>query len=348
MNLDTATRFLAEHVRPNAEQIDTSVDAMGVAFEEMRELGILALRRSPDFGGPAIPEPDFRTFQEEIARASGALAFLQTQHQSAVSLLGKQASEAIKQEYLPQMHGPKTVGLGFSQLRRTGEPICRAERVEGGFRISGHVPWITGLGFFDEYIIGAALPSGEAVFGLMPFSNAEGQTLSEPMRLAAMETCQTVTAELDGYFLPDSKVAFVKDRGWMRANDAFNIVLQGHFAIGCALAGADVVAANAAKKDLPFLPDSHAKLMEEIDQCRAALVAHQKDFAEDTAPARLEKRAWAIDLMMRCAHAAVISSSGAANSASHPAQRILREAIVFSVSAQTVPIMEASMRRVVR
>jgi hypothetical protein len=172
--------------------------------------------------------------------------------------------------------------------------------------------------------------------------------MSEPMRLAAMETCQTVTAKLVNYLLPHSKVAFINDKDWMRKNDAFNIVVQGHFAVGCALAGADIVQEVANKKGFDFLVETASKLYAEIEECRAALVAHQKDFAEDTAPLRLEKRAWAIDLMMRCAHAGVVASSGAANYHTHPAQRVLREAIVFSVSAQTGPIMEATLRRLVR
>jgi len=63
---------------------------------------------------------------------------------------------------------------------------------------------------------------------------------------------------------------------------------------------------------------------------------------------RLAVRAWAIDLAVRCAHAAVTASSGAANSLSHPAQRIYREALVYTVSAQTTPIMEATLKRLIR
>ena len=348
MSLAAATAFLRDLVAPNAYEIDTSVEAMGVAFDEMKRQGLMALKRPIEYGGPAISEADFRTYQEEVARASGSFAFLQTQHQSAVNMIAKQASAEIRAEYLPLMHGPKTVGIGFSQLRRTGEPICKAVETDGGFLLNGEVPWITGFGFFDEYLIGSVLPDGRAVFGFMPFRNAEGQTMSEPMRLAAMETCQTVTAKLVNYLLPHSKVAFINDKDWMRKNDAFNIVVQGHFAVGCALAGADIVQDVANKKGFDFLVETATKLYAEIEECRAALVAHQKDFAEDTAPLRLEKRAWAIDLMMRCAHAGVVASSGAANYHTHPAQRVLREAIVFSVSAQTGPIMEATLRRLVR
>lgn len=346
--LDAALAFLRNHVRPHAEQIDSDREAMRVAFDGMRERKLLSLRRSEKYGGPNLSEGELRAFQEEIARASGALAFLQTQHQSAVSLLGKHANEEIRAEYLPRMDSSLCVGLGFSQLRKSGNPICTAEPTEGGFTLNGEVPWITGLGFFDEYIVGASLPDGQAVFGLVPFREAEGQTLSAPMRLTAMEAATTVVGNLSNYFLPQDKVAFVKAPGWIRANDAFNVTLQGHFAVGCAMAGIDVVQENASKKKLLFLEDSAAALTKELSVLRQELIDSQSDFAEETLPKRLHLRGKVIELMMRCAHAAVVSSSGASNVEGHPAGRILREAIVFSVSAQTGAIMEATMKLLVR
>jgi hypothetical protein len=134
----------------------------------------------------------------------------------------------------------------------------------------------------------------------------------------------------------------------MRANDAFNVTLQGHFAIGCAKAGVDIVRTNAEKKGSEFLTNSAERLWTEIESCRHQLVETQQDFKDETTQKRLELRAWAIELMMRCAHAGVVSSSGAANYAEHPAGRVLREAIVFSVSAQTGAIMECTLNRLVR
>ena len=347
--LASALAFLNNEVKPKAHLIDRDTDAMREAFDRMAELGLLALKRPARYGGPDIPEAEFREFQEEVARVSGALAFLQTQHQSAVSLIAKHGDDRIRDLYLPGMHdGTYTVGLGFSQLRRVGDPICKATEVEGGYQISGHVPWVTGLGYFKEYLIGASLPDGQAVFGLVPLSAVEGQTISPPMHLAAMETAQTVTADLSTYFLPSEKVAFVKAPDWIKANDAFNIVLQGHFAIGCAMAGIDVVRFNQTARKLDFLAEYADQLEHELSECRTALVEAQRDTSEASAPMRLERRAWAIDVMMRCAHAAVTSSSGGANGADHPAQRVLREAIVFTVSAQTQPIMRATLDKLVR
>ena len=83
------------------------------------------------------------------------------------------------------------------------------------------------------------------------------------MKLAAMEAASTVTAQLDGYFLPNSKVAFIQDKDWIKANDAFNITLQGHFAIGCAMAGIDIVRDNGQKRGLTFLAKAADDLTKE-------------------------------------------------------------------------------------
>ena len=114
------------------------------------------------------------------------------------------------------------------------------------------------------------------------------------------------------------------------------------------MAGIDIVRDNAQKRSLAFLTKAANELEKEVNDCRQALIDSQREFDEASAPERLKKRAWAITLMMRCAQAAVTSSSGAANTANHPANRVLREAIVFSVSAQTMPIMEATIARLVR
>ncbi|MGA9379609.1 MAG: cyclase family protein, partial [Phormidium sp.] len=48
-----------------------------------------------------------------------------------------------------------------------------------------------------------------------------------------------------------------------------------------------------------------------------------------------------------CAHAAITVSSGAANLKSHPAQRVYREALVFTVSGQTEGIKAATLQRLI-
>jgi alkylation response protein AidB-like acyl-CoA dehydrogenase len=347
MNLERAETFLRERVAPFAAEMDGSPARLHQAMRDLGKAGLAALKVPAEYGGPDFPEADFRLFQQAAARASGTFAFLQTQHQSAASLVLKSHNEALMAEYLPGMvTGQKWLGIGFSQLRRPGPPVTRAEPGSGGYRLEGHVPWVTGAELYPEFLIGATLPDGQAVFGVCPLVPGPGIRFSEPMKLAAMESALTVTADLDGFFLAEDRVLFIKPADWIARNDQINITLQGHFAIGCARAGLDVLEANFLKRGHPFLNDVLQKLRHEWELCREAMNVSSP--AEVSTPERLKLRAWAIDLAMRCAQAAVISSSGAANTLDHAAQRIYREALVFSVSAQTTAIMEASLARLIR
>lgn len=341
--------YLRDEVVPRAQAIDRDPEALRVALTGLAERDLMAMKRPLEFGGPEMPEPLFRRFQEEVARASGALAFLQTQHQSAVSMLARSDNRPLVEEYLPRMgNGGRFVGIGFSQLRRPGPPAMRAEPVEGGYVLDGEVPWITGWDFYEEFLIGAQLPNGDAVFAPVPLRDGAGVTVSPPMELAAMGSANTVSASFEGFFLPAPRVAFIRPAGWIKNNDQINIALQGHFAIGCAQAGIDVVRAAAERRGACFLSEAAEALQKELEACRQATAEAQKSVDEETTEERLTVRAWAIDLAARAAHAAVTASSGAANSLHHPAQRIYREALVYTVSAQTTPIMEATLRRLIR
>ncbi|MEQ1428621.1 hypothetical protein, partial [Salmonella enterica] len=79
-----------------------------------------------------------------------------------------------------------------------------------GYVLNGHIPWITGHTIFPRCLVGAQLPDGQAVFGLIPFSvQSDGRSsirCSEPMKLAAMQSAQTVTADVTDWFLADSEV----------------------------------------------------------------------------------------------------------------------------------------------
>ena len=347
--LDEAIAYLREEVAPLAQVIDRDPSALRVALQGLADRDLMAMKRPNAFGGPEMSEPLFRRFQEEVARTSGALAFLQTQHQSAVAMIGRGENAALAAEYLPQMgDGRRYVGIGFSQLRRPGPPMMRATPVEGGFQLDGQVPWVTGWDFYEEFLLGAQLPDGEAIFAPVPLRDGPGLRVSPPMALAAMGSANTVSVSFENVFLPADRVVFTRPAGWIRNNDQINIALQGHFAIGCAQAGIDVVRAAAEKRGACFVAEAADSLQSELEACRLATANAQLSADEETTEERLNVRVWAIDLSVRCAHAAIAASSGAANSIDHPAQRIYREALVYTVSAQTTPVMEATLRRLTR
>lgn len=349
--LTDAIEFLRKEVYPRANDIDSGTESLRWALTGLCERNLMALRRPLEFGGPGMPEAMFREFQENVARYSGSLAFLQTQHQTAGNMIAKCENEKLKVNTLPKMaNGERLIGIGFSQLRRPGPPLLTADKVEDGYVLQGTVPWVTGFTFYNEFVIGAALETGESIFGIVPFTATKRANgcieFSESMKLAAMESPQTVSAQLTAFELPDEHVLFIKPADWIQNNDMINITLQGFFALGCARAGIDQIQIAYQKRNNSFLNDARDKLSSELDACKSQMITLQEIGNEETTTdAKLNTRAWAIDLAVRCAHAGVAAHSGAANSLSHNAQRIYREALVYTVSAQTTPVMEATLRR---
>jgi alkylation response protein AidB-like acyl-CoA dehydrogenase len=222
----------------------------------------------------------------------------------------------------------------------------RATEAREGYLLDGHVPWITGYGLFPEYLVAAELADGRAVFAVVPFTPGTGASFSKPMRLAAMESAQTVTADYESFEVSKSQVVAVQPAGWIKNNDQINIALQRHFALGCCEAALDILRDQVRKKGEPSVINALTALEVELDACRTAVLPSAGE--DESAEARLAARAWAIELCTRCAHAAIASCGGQANSVDHPAQRVFRESLVYTVSAQTPSIREATLQRLVR
>lgn len=345
--LDITNSFLLQEVAPKANEIDSNPQALYQALQGLGKLNLLALQSDEQ-----LSEATYGDFQELIARYSGALAFVQTQHQSAAAMLSTSNNSTLKQAYLPQMGNCEVlIGVGFSQLRRQGKPLTLAVPVAGGYQLDGIVPWVTGWNLFQHFIVAATLADGSAVFGIVPFvqtsQKSRGEiTFSTPAQLAAMISSNTVSATLTRWFLPQEQIVFIKPPGWIHENDKNNILRTTFLATGCAFAGLDIIEAAKENKSLPFINDAFDSLLQELTQCRTLIrEAQQKSIG--TAE-RLQMRAWAIDLATRIAHAAVTVSSGAANYMHHPAQRVYREALVFTVTAQTTAVMEATLEQLTR
>lgn len=343
--LQAAQTYFIEEVAPQAALIDRDIEALKQAFKGMGDRGLLGLKVPQQWGGKEVSAVTYRRIQMLVAQYSGALAFLQTQHQGAVSTLITSPNAPLKQTYLPLMAtGEVLVGVGFSQLRRQGKPLMQAIPVQGGYRLTGEVPWITGWGIFEQFIIGAILPTSEALYGMVPFQSEEGLSFSSPMELAVMGVTNTVSATLTDWFLPSDRLVSLHPPGTVQESDRKNVLHHGFFALGCAQAGLDILEQAHQRKSLPFLPQVLDSLQEELSRCTEAMlgslspdrVSYEK---------RLQLRGWAVNLAQRCSQAAVIASSGGANFLSHPAQRVYREALVFAVLGQTTEVMEETLKQ---
>ncbi len=340
--------FFRQWIVPQAAQLDQDPTALRQAFQAMGDRNLLALRVPAQWGGWGLDPLAFRQFQECISRYSGALAFLQTQHQSAAALLAQSPNAELQRQYLPGMaSGALGMGVGFSHLRRSGQPAVNAIPTQTGFELNGEVPWVTGYECFQHFIVGATCANGAAVLGVVPLrssTQAKGGRLqvSEPMPLAAMASTQTVQVTLQNWQLSAEAIVGNKPQQWLQTRDRQDALQHGFFALGCAQAGLDIVAAQTARLSRNSQRAVH-RLQQSLNTCRQNFYEAQRNSAPYSQSLKL--RAEAIDLAHRCTHAAVTASRGAANQLGHPAQRVYREALAFTVFGQTPDILEATLQR---
>ncbi len=344
--------YLKEFVAPVASEIDQSPEALNEALQGLIKRSLLSIKVPKYWGGLEADTETFYRFQQLISQYSGALAFLQVQHQGAVGSIVYSKNEPLKEQYLSKIvEGKLLCGLGFSQLRRKGKPMITATPINGGYKINGTVPWITGFGFFDAFLLGATLPNGQTIRAMVPFKNshqdAGGQFIvSEPMNLGAMQSTNTVSAKFENWFLAAENVVSTREAGAIHKNDKNFVLYPSFLVLGCAKAGLGIVEKVAHTKELDFIYEGFNHLNEELTYCQekiqTAMTINSRSFEDD-----LKLRVWAINLAQRCANAAVTVSSGAANYYNHAAQRVYKEALVFTVFGQTTDIMKATLEQVV-
>jgi alkylation response protein AidB-like acyl-CoA dehydrogenase len=342
--LDDARRFLADWVRPRAGDIDQNLPALKEALDEFGRRGLLGLRIPREFGGLELSPLDFRRFQEASARASGALAFLESQHQSACGLIVRAPNAALRARILPRLaRGDDRAAIAFSHLRKSGDPALRATPTAGGYRLNGHLPWVTGWGLFSHCVTAATLPDSRVLFAWHPLTATPSLQPSKPLDLAAMGVTQTVAIEVRDLHIADADVVDLHAATWIQENDRIAVALQSPLALGCAAAAVDVLRDEAAKKQNPAMTAAAESLEKELAGVREEAfhaMEENVDFERS-----LKARSAAIELAGRSAHAAVLAAAGAGNMVGHPAQRVYREALAFSVLALSPPIQAAALAR---
>lgn len=338
---DQLTEYLQLFISPQAETLDQDPIALEVALQGLGDRHLLALRVPKDLGGSGLSAAEYYQATVDMAAASGILAFLQTQHQSAASRIAQFGSPA-QQALLPDLAtGKIRLGVGFSHLRRRGQPMLRAIPQGEGYRLTGTIPWVTGYGFFQRAIAGATLTDGAELYGLIPLKTSQapdgGQiSCSAPLSLAAMGASQTVAVHLNNWFLAPADVLVIHPPGSIHKGDRQQILHHSFFALGCAKGCLNYL----QKRNFPELNPLKDHWQTRHHQLFMALEA----IGEDHSLAKLQLRLEAIQTAQIFAQIALSWAGGAGNLLTHPAQRLYREAMMFAIFGQTQTIRKAMVK----
>jgi alkylation response protein AidB-like acyl-CoA dehydrogenase len=170
--------FLREHhspevMDPNPEQLSQTVDSPAKR-ELMAKLGAkgwLGMSWPKEYGGQERSGIYDFILTETLSRHGAP------QPGKGVGIVGRtiirHGSDAMKQEFLPQiMRGEIEFAIGYSEPNAGSDAAnmqLRADKVDGGFELTGQKSWTTSAHFADWYWVGARTDPDERYKGITVF-----------------------------------------------------------------------------------------------------------------------------------------------------------------------------------
>ena len=342
-------RLAEDALRPCASAAD-GADINGPVRAHVHALarqGFFGLGVAPEHGGLGADETTRHEFTEILASACGVTAFTQQQLQIGVGFVATAQNEDARRRLLPPLAaGRMLCGIALSHLRRAGPPSVQAERVSGGYRVAGTIPWITAWELLDSFVLGAVTGGDTHVFMIVDKQrHADALRPGPPLALSVMNASGTREVGLEDLFIADADVLGVCDVSRLRLVEHREITTHTALPLGCARGAASYLRARAQQSQSPALSQTAMALTWEIDQCRREALTWNCDCAghPEYRTYALRARAGALVLALRAAQTAVAASGEDGMRRDAVPQRLLREAQFYATVVQTADVQDATL-----
>jgi alkylation response protein AidB-like acyl-CoA dehydrogenase len=320
-------RELADEVLfPDAMRVDR-LDVLPAAhLDAFAKAGLYGAPAPADAGGLGLDLPKVSRVVEELASGCLAATFVLIQHfRLVMTLAADGAPPTIRDRWLASAcQGRTRGGIALTGLI-PGPPQLCAKPAEGGWRLDGTAPWVTGWGLVDLVQVVARGPDDTVVTLIMDAAAQPGLTVTR-QRLAAVDASVTVRLGFDGVVIPRER--FVDQ---VRFDPAVSVQpaglrLNGSLALGL-----------ARRCGLLLGP---GPLDDEVTACRERL-----DAALETGPGPIaDARAAASELALRATAALAVRDGGRAVAVDQHAQRLAREAVFLLVFGSRPGIKSALLQ----
>ena len=157
---DAAHQFAQTELQPRV--IDAYRDEVSAPelFPLMGEAGLLGVTIPEEYGGLGASYVTYGLVAREIERVdSGYRSMMSVQSSLVMYPIYAYGTEAQKQKYLPGLCAGSLIGcFGLTEPNSGSDPssmATRAEKIDGGYRITGTKMWISNSPFADIFVVWA-------------------------------------------------------------------------------------------------------------------------------------------------------------------------------------------------
>ena len=201
---DTARSYAQGKLLPKVidayakETIDPDV------FREMGELGLLGVTLPENYGGVGAGYVSYGLVAREIEMVdSGYRSMLSVQSSLVAYPIWAYGSEEQRQKYLPKLASGEWIGcFGLTEPDAGSDPgsmKTRAEKIDGGYRLTGSKMWISNAPIADVFVVWAKSDSHDGqIKGFVLQKGTKGLSAPKVEGKLSLRTSVTGEVVLDG------------------------------------------------------------------------------------------------------------------------------------------------------
>ena len=203
--------LIAEELAPKVIDIDLKGLYPDTFLRKLGALGGLGGLTPASHGGSGIGLKHAIQIIEEASKHCVSTGFLLWAQYALQWYVLNGTNPALAADMLPKMaRGEVLGGTAQSNTMKScvgiEETRLKAQRVEGGYRVNGVLPWVSNIGPEHHFHMGASLSDAPGlVIGLL-HGSTRGLTLAQNAHFIGMEGTNTFACQFRDVFLPDAQV----------------------------------------------------------------------------------------------------------------------------------------------
>ncbi|WP_170348714.1 acyl-CoA dehydrogenase [Ruegeria atlantica] len=156
----SANAYAQEKLQPRVTKAYQNEETDPEIFREMGEMGLLGTTIPEEYGGLGAGYVSYGLVAREVERVdSGYRSMMSVQSSLVMYPIYAYGSEEQRRKYLPKLASGEWIGcFGLTEADAGSDPAgmkTRAEKIDGGYRLTGSKMWISNSPIADVFVIWA-------------------------------------------------------------------------------------------------------------------------------------------------------------------------------------------------
>jgi len=359
-----ARDFARDAIEPHAAEWDRAHGFPRELLAQLAAVGLLGVCVPQAYEGGGADFLSYVLVLEELSRADAGVGVTVAVHTSACTLpILSFGTDAQRERFVPPLARGDAIGAFALTESGSGSDAgaltTRADRVDGGWKISGAKQWITNGGFGGTVLLFARTdPETKGARGISAFLvDGDDVEVTHETEKLGLNSSQTVDLALAGVVVEDDRLLHEEGRGFrvaMSTLDGGRIGIAAQ-AVGIAQAGYDVASAYAKERqafgrrigEFEAIQWKLADMSTEIDAARLLTyrAAWLKDQGKPHTEAGAKAKLFASETARRQTAEAIQILGGYGYTKEFPVERYYRDAKVTEIYEGTSEIQRLVIAR---